>query len=1059
MLKKIITTVFYIAFSYFVFAQNFQSDFTNELTKKITQQNIEINQHESDSNYNVFTLASEYLELGNNYLTLTEYNQAGENYDKSYAILKKESKSSVVFADLYSSFSRLFCEIGKYDEAYENAKKALEIYQQLDLTDPEKNKLTFCYNLIAKAQGALGNYEGCLKSAEKALSINTFDDETKIASYHVKGHYLCFMCQFDEGIKILEKALSMKNGIEDLQTADICASLANANRNFGDLYKSLDYCNKELEIYEKYYGIQNVKTASAYRDLGTIYSNFGDYSRAISYIEKAKEIYKKSNIEFGDDLSSCYTNLGAVYRHIGENEKALENLMEALKIDINAYGEIHSSVATCYNNLACVYFDIGDFDNAIFYQEKVIEIDSQIFGEKSPKNIIDYLNMAFFYRYASNNENVEKNYLIALEISRKELGETNPYTAGIYMQLGHFYIDLLKTNEAYDCYEKALDGYKNSFASYEDVLNNVWRFLDSTTNIEYIEKPSAKLIEEMLSVAFDKIEQSRFDNSDYKSDILKYALPLYYYAVQFEKSQNHFDKVFEYSERLRGRGFLDQIGKEAALKLDGITQDEKDDAKKLQNKIEALKSKIKNLYSITESERDNKELFSSIKNLDSVKKQLRALDEKIAKRVPSYKELRNPQTAKAKDAQKWCGKNHAILEYVMYEPENEYKEPYLYCIVLTKNKINVIQLDSNYDYDSAISSLRDAITHRPIKSEVTFEKERNELYEHLIKSVLPYIKNIKDVLIVPDGNLSFLPFDMLRESSGAVDFGKKFSISLSPSVSVSMIADKIKPSSKDMLAFYGAWYDKSLSEEEHSQTLRGNGTRGIDRELSSIDSQTSSMSEEALRKLIENEGTPVYFEQKNLKWHDLPGTVVEVEKLKKTVFTNANTISEKKASEALLKELSKQGELSKYCILHFACHGYFDSALSEMSSVLFSEVSGKLGDISQEDGYLTVGEASTLNLSAQIVCLSACQTGLGENQKGEGMIGLSRAFMVAGAKNVGATLWCVDDEATAEFMARMYKKVKSGMSYSEAYCKVKNEFRNSDEYSHPYYWAAFVLYE
>ena len=94
-----------------------------------------------------------------------------------------------------------------------------------------------------------------------------------------------------------------------------------------------------------------------------------------------------------------------------------------------------------------------------------------------------------------------------------------------------------------------------------------------------------------------------------------------------------------------------------------------------------------------------------------------------------------------------------------------------------------------------------------------------------------------------------------------------------------------------------------------------------------------------------------------------------------------------------------------------------------------------------------------------MVCLSACQTGLGEIKKGEGIVGLSRAFMVAGSRNVGVTLWSVDDEATAEFMSQMYKKVKGGMSYAEAYRKVKNEFRSSDEYNHPYYWAAFVVYE
>ena len=202
----------------------------------------------------------------------------------------------------------------------------------------------------------------------------------------------------------------------------------------------------------------------------------------------------------------------------------------------------------------------------------------------------------------------------------------------------------------------------------------------------------------------------------------------------------------------------------------------------------------------------------------------------------------------------------------------------------------------------------------------------------------------------------------------------------------------------------------------------------------------------------------VNHEQKKLNWRDLPGTIIEIETLQKSTFPKAKIETQKTASESNLKSMSKKGILSNYSILHFACHGYYDSDLSEMSSVLFSEVSGKIMD-SSDDGYLTIGEASSLNLNAQMVCLSACQTGLGEVKKGEGMVGLSRAFMVAGSKNVGVTLWSVDDAATAEFMTRMYKKVKSGMTYAEAYRKVKNEFRNSDEYNHPYYWAAFVVYE
>ncbi|MBR4374523.1 MAG: CHAT domain-containing protein, partial [Treponema sp.] len=93
------------------------------------------------------------------------------------------------------------------------------------------------------------------------------------------------------------------------------------------------------------------------------------------------------------------------------------------------------------------------------------------------------------------------------------------------------------------------------------------------------------------------------------------------------------------------------------------------------------------------------------------------------------------------------------------------------------------------------------------------------------------------------------------------------------------------------------------------------------------------------------------------------------------------------------------------------------------------------------------------------VNLSACQTGLSGLRSGEGFEGLSRAFLQAGASQVGVTLWSVDDEATSAFMVSLYKKTHSGLSYKDAYKKTKDEFKKSEKWSAPYYWAAFVIYE
>jgi CHAT domain-containing protein len=181
------------------------------------------------------------------------------------------------------------------------------------------------------------------------------------------------------------------------------------------------------------------------------------------------------------------------------------------------------------------------------------------------------------------------------------------------------------------------------------------------------------------------------------------------------------------------------------------------------------------------------------------------------------------------------------------------------------------------------------------------------------------------------------------------------------------------------------------------------------------------------------------------------------------VFNSKGTfiITGSDASESKVKEFSDNLELAKYRVVHFACHGYYNPVYPSLSSVIFSEVSGQVKN-NTEDGYLSVEEAALLHFNADFVNLSACESGLGKFEQGEGVIGLTRAFQVAGANHIGVTLWTVDDEATKQFMIAMYEKVfKDGKGYLEAYTETKREFMHSKQYSKfnsPVYWCPFVLY-
>ena len=388
-----------------------------------------------------------------------------------------------------------------------------------------------------------------------------------------------------------------------------------------------------------------------------------------------------------------------------------------------------------------------------------------------------------------------------------------------------------------------------------------------------------------------------------------------------------------------------------------------------------------------------------------------------------------------------------------------------YCIVVSAAKVDIVALDRDSGFDAAINELRGRLI-RKARLE-TFEDVRNTLYEMLISPVIPFVPpEAKRIVIVPDGALAFLPFDVLRKDSQSGDLGSHYAISLSPSISVSILSQaQGKAGGSGVVALGGGWYDsgKGLPErsaEQPGYTRSGDSVGG---DFSSVDESgaLSTTQMTYFQQLAMEEGAGAYFAERGFSWCDLPGTLDEINDIGTRAFAGMSplVLSGMDASEAEIKELSRKGVLKDCAYVHLACHGYFDSLVPEMSSMVLSEVSGLLVD-DQEDGYLTLGETALLDLDADMVCLSACDTGLGQVKRGDGMVGFSRAFMIAGAKRVGVSLWSVDDEATAEFMTRLYRAViQEHLDFSEAYARVKEEFRNDPTWSHPFYWSAFTIYE
>jgi CHAT domain-containing protein/tetratricopeptide (TPR) repeat protein len=305
----------------------------------------------------------------------------------------------------------------------------------------------------------------------------------------------------------------------------------------------------------------------------------------------------------------------------------------------------------------------------------------------------------------------------------------------------------------------------------------------------------------------------------------------------------------------------------------------------------------------------------------------------------------------------------------------------------------------------------------------------------------PAIASARHLLIVPDRSLAFLPFETLRTPENRYLIEERL-VTYTPSLAVSEILQERRASRGDrsLLAMGDARYESAAMRDslakldEQLVEARRRQTRGIE---------------------LAEPNAPIA--PSNLE--DLPGTRKEVVGIGQIV-PKTRVVLGPDVTEARVKEMSRTGDLAHYRVLHFATHGVAFPEAPSLSALILSQTSAPQQG---EDGFLTMGEIAKLTLDADQVVLSACDTGLGKLYAGEGVVGLTQAFFVAGARAVSVSLWQVPDESTAELMLHAYEAMQTkGQRFAVAMAEAKRAFINGSvgkgRFKMPYHWAPFVHY-
>jgi len=981
-------------------------------------------------------LEQAYTNRGNAYKDKGEMDRAIADYTQAIALNTKNMDAYTKRGIAYSNKGELDKAIADFTQAIAIDPKYAAAYYSRGLTYQYKNEL----------DRAIADYT-------QAIALNPKLEQAynnRGAAYKDKG-------EFDRAIADYTQAIALNPKLEQAYT------------NRGAVYRNKGELDRAIADYTQAIAL-NPKNADAYNNRGNAYKDKGELDRAIADYTQAIAINPKDEI--------AYNNRGIAFYDKGELDRAITDYTQAIALNTkyaNAYNsrgnaykdkdELDRAIADytqaialnpvnedAYNNRGDAYYIKGELDRAIADYTQAIAINPKFNGA--------YSNRGAVYTAKGELDRAITDFTQAIALNPEfEMAYTN--RGNVYAAKGEPDRAIADYNQAILAADASANILNIFFWSWQfaGTLYKDYPFLGAALDKNVLDRRRANVAREALSLSIAKADKARAGLGSRGAALMAGLVYQYYASLDFEARFGSAERAFAVSEGLRSRSFLEQMGTEAALRLPGIAPSDAKRVRELTETIGSLQEMLGKLNPQFQQERYAEAGLA----LTRAEEELAALDKRITEKIPRYASLRNPKTAALGEAKTFCGDDTAILEFAIWDYSVEFTPPATsagqssfkerpsinsYCLVITRNGLTPVTLDNSFDYAGTVNTLISKIHHKDawggiqLLPEKEFEQERNALYAALIKPVLDrglIPAGVKRLLIVPDGELAFLPFDILRENPNSPELGITFRLSMSPSVSVSiMAAQQGSPGAGLVLAFGGAWYDKGKSAAER--------TRGVKMLAAEETGQTAQGFDAAGE----------YYKSK-LAWADLPGTETEVKAIEK-IASQSMVFLGRETNERKIKELSANGTLERIPVLHFACHGYFNGARPELSSVVFSEVSGLLTD-SPEDGYLTVAEAALLRLNARTVILSACETGRGGLKRGDGMVGLVRSFLTAGARSAGVSLWPISDDATVEFMESVYRRtLREGKSFREAYYEVKQEFRKG-EWAHPFYHAAFVLYE
>ena len=849
------------------------------------------------------------------------------------------------------------------------------------------------------------------------------------------GFSLGTLTQYQKALDVYNQALSLSRSLGDSRQEALSLG------NLGAIYIELGEPQRSVDIHLQVLSLEKslgVSSQLTFINLGISNLQMGEYQKALEYFNKAEAMGTSAK-------GVC--SIGTTYFFIGEYQIALEFLNQALETSRktnNPYIEAESLM-----NIGSTYFALGDLNSALKAFNEVLPLH---------RKMQDGAYEASTLAYIGEIHQSLLEYQLALDFYSQGLALTR---AGGYFQqeaeilpkLGDAHRLLGERQKASEVYNMALHlsgldphGEIKSLYGLASIALDEGRLQEARLRIE----SAIKVIESLRgNVASPQLRASFFATKQ-QPYLFYISLLMKLYK---ESSTEGFDALaFQASEKVHARSLLDLLpearGNIRAGADPQLVAQERTLQQLLNGKAERQLRLLNDKHTPEQAEEIKKEIERILADLERTQAMIRASS-------PHYAALTHLQPLTLKEVQRQVlDPDTLLLEYSLGDEHS-------YLWVISQTAISSFVLEKRAAIESAARHVHELLAApqqvikgetakqrlgRLARAEADYANASDSLSRKIIAPASALLGK-KRLVIVADGALQYIPFTALP-------------------VPVDGDAQKNQPATKPLIADHEivSLPSASVLAVMRRETVgRARAAKSIavladpvfDKEDDRVQKTSSpppaagqgdsakTISKRALRDVgLLGDGVAV---------PRLPFTRQEAEAITALAPADALKALGFKASLAT----AQSPELSHYRVVHFATHAILNASHPHLSGLLLSLVDQQ-GQ--PEDGFLSLNEVYNLNLPADLVMLSACQTAMGKEMRGEGLIGLTRGFMYAGARRVVASLWKVDDAATAELVKRFYRAMlKEGKTPAAALRVAQMEMSQQKLWNSPYYWAGFVL--